>query len=157
MTLVVPFDGSDLSEAALVRAAEFGSVFDEEVVAVTVIPKANEKYARERDWIGEGENFDLQTIVSNMSQQVNRLDPSADFRYQVAGRYAPSGSIAKRLRKVAREEDASMVFLGSENAGHLVSAVSSVGSSVAADRAYDVVIVRDQRLARTTNRPMQEN
>jgi hypothetical protein len=49
---------------------------------------------------------------------------------------------------MAREEDASMVFLGSENSGHLVSAVSSVGPSVAADEAYDVVIVRDRSPAK---------
>jgi hypothetical protein len=49
---------------------------------------------------------------------------------------------------VAREEDASMVFLGSENAGHLVSAVGSVGSTVATDEAYDVVIVRHRSPAK---------
>jgi len=42
MTLVVPFDGSDLAEAALVRATEFGSVFDEDVLAISVIPKGNQ-------------------------------------------------------------------------------------------------------------------
>jgi hypothetical protein len=41
-----------------------------------------------------------------------------------------------------------MVFLGSENAGHLVSSVSSVGPSVAADDAYDVVIVRHRSPAK---------
>ncbi len=35
-----------------------------------------------------------------------------------------------------------MVFIGSENAGHLVTSISSVGGSIASDDAYDVVIVR---------------
>ena len=35
MTFVVPFDGSKLAEAALVRATEYGDVLDEDVVAVT--------------------------------------------------------------------------------------------------------------------------
>jgi len=148
MTLVVPFDGSDLAEAALVRATEFGSVFDEDVLAISVIPKGNNDYAREHGWIGQDEEFDLESVVSTLHEQVVNLCPSADFRHKVVDRYAPSGSISKRLRKVAREEDASMVFLGSENAGHLVSAVSSVGSSVAADEAYDVVIVRDRSPAK---------
>jgi len=39
MTLVVPFDGSELAEAALVRATEFGNVLEEDVLAVSVIPK----------------------------------------------------------------------------------------------------------------------
>jgi hypothetical protein len=99
MTLVVPFDGSDLAEAALVRATEFGSVFDEDVLAVSVIPKGNKEYAREHGWIGQGKEFDLKSVVSILHEQVVNLCPSADFRYKVVGRYAPSGSIAKRLQK----------------------------------------------------------
>ncbi|WP_238330966.1 hypothetical protein [Haloglomus irregulare] len=64
MTLVVPFDGSDLAEAALVRATEFGSVFDEDVLAVSVIPKGNKEYAREHGWIGQDKEFDLKSVVS---------------------------------------------------------------------------------------------
>jgi nucleotide-binding universal stress UspA family protein len=147
MTLVVPFDGSDLAEAALVRATEFGSVFDEDVLAVSVIPKGNKEYARKHGWIGQDEEFDLESVVSTLHEQVVSLCPSADFRHKVVDRHAPSGSIAKRLRKVAREEDASMVFLGSENAGRLVSGMS-VGSTVATDDAYDVVIVRHRSPAK---------
>lgn len=154
MTLVVPFDGSDLAEAALVRATEFGNVFDEDVLAVSVIPRERTSYAREHGWIEQDEEFDMASVVSTLHNQVTDLCPSADFRHKVVDRYAPSGSIAKRLRRVAREEDASMVFLGSENAGHVVSAVGSVGSTVATDDAYDVVIVRDRspaKIAKLTN------
>lgn len=148
MTLIVPFDGSELAEAALVRATEFGIVFDEDVLAVSVIPKNDTDYAREHDWIGGNEEFDLESVVSTLHKQVTDLCPSANFRHKVVDRHAPAGSIAKRLRKVARKEDASMVFIGSENAGHLVTAVSSVGGTVAADDSYDVVIVRDQSPAK---------
>ncbi|SFS10080.1 Nucleotide-binding universal stress protein, UspA family [Halomicrobium zhouii] len=142
MTLVVPFDGSELSEAALLRADQFGVVFDESVVAVTVIPDGNVDYARERDWIDSDEAFDRSAVVSKIHGQVSDLCPSADFRHFVVGRYAPSGAISKRIRKVAKREDASMVFVGSDNAGRLVTSISSVGGSVATDEAYDVVIVR---------------
>ena len=147
MTLVVPFDGSTLAEAALVRATEFGNVFEEDVLAVSVIPQGNEEYAEEHGWIEPDEEFELESVVSTLHKQVTGLCPSADFRHKVVDRYAPSGSIAKRLRKVAREEDASMVFLGSENAGHLVSKMS-VGSTVATGDGYDVVIVRDRSPAK---------
>ena len=142
VTLLVPFDGSDLAEAALVRATEFGNVFDEDVLSVSVIPDGDASYARERGWIGPNEDFDMRAVVSSLHEQVADLCPSADFRHEVVDRHAPAGSIAKRLRTVAREEDASMVFIGSENAGRIVTAVSSVGRAVAADDAYDVVIVR---------------
>lgn len=148
MTLVVPFDGSDLAEAALVRAAEFGNVFDEDMLAVSVIPKGDTEYAREHDWINRDEEFILKSVVSTLHKQVATLCPSANFRHKVVDRYASSGTVAGRLRKVARDEDASMVFIGSENAGHIVTAVGSVGGSVATDGSYDVVIVRDKTPAK---------
>jgi nucleotide-binding universal stress UspA family protein len=148
MTLVVPFDGSELAEAALVRATEFGVAFEEGVLAVSVIPRGKIRYARELDWIGPNDEFDLQAVVTELHEAVTDLCPSADFRHEVIGRHARSGAIAKSLRAVARKEDASMVFIGSENAGHLVRSVSSVGRTVAADDAYDVVIVRDRSPAK---------
>jgi nucleotide-binding universal stress UspA family protein len=145
MTIVVPFDGSELAEAALVRATEFGNVFDEDVVAVSVIPKGDNSYAREHGWIEANEEFDLKSIVSTLHEQVTDACPTATFRHRVVDRYAPSASVARRLRGMAREEDASMVFIGSENAGRVVTGVSSVAKNVTADVAYDVVIIRDRR------------
>lgn len=142
MTLVVPFDGSDLAEAALVRAAEFAAVFDERTLAVSVIPGGNAEYARDRGWLGPDEPFDVDTVVSTLHERVTDLYPGADFRHEVVGQYAPPGAISNRLRQVAKEEEAAMVFIGSENAGRVVSGVSSIGASVATDVAYDVVIVR---------------
>jgi nucleotide-binding universal stress UspA family protein len=150
MTLIVPFDGSELAAAALVRATEFGSVFEEDVLAVSVIPKGDTEYAREHDWIGQDEEFDLESVVSTLHEQVTELCPSANFRHKLIDRYAPPGSIAKRLRKVANDENASMVFIGSENAGRLVSVVGSVGGIVATDNSYDVVIIRDRTPSKIT-------
>jgi nucleotide-binding universal stress UspA family protein len=150
MTLIVPFDGSELAEAALVRATEFGIVFEEAVLAVSVVPKGDTDYAREHGWIEQDETFDLESVVSRLHEQVTDLCPSANFRHKLVDKYAPAGSIANELRTVAQKENASMVFIGSENAGHLVTAVSSVGGTVAADDSYDVVIVRDRSPAKIT-------
>jgi len=145
MTFVVPFDGSELAEAALVRAVEFGTVLDERIVAISVIPEGNTSYARDREWLDAGETFDLDAVVARLHEAVTAHAPNAEFRYEVAGRRATPGTIAGRLRGQARDIDASMVFVGSENAGRLVSSLSSVGKTVAADDAYDVVIVRHRR------------
>ena len=142
MTVVVPYDGSELARAALVRAAEFGTVFDEDVLAVTVIPRGNTEYASERDWIGPNESFDRDSIVSNLREEVDEVAPDGQFRGEFVDRYARSGTIANRVRQIARENDASMLFIGSENAGHMVTSLSSVGSGIAADGEYNVVIVR---------------
>jgi len=148
MTFVVPFDGSELAETALIRAVEFSSVLEENVLAVSVIPMDNVEYARERDWIGPDETFDLDAVVSTLHRQGTDLCPVADFRHRTVDRYAPPGTIAKAIRREAKKEDASMVFLGSDNAGRIVSSMSSVGANIATDEAYDVVIVRHRSPAK---------
>ncbi|WP_132057504.1 universal stress protein [Halorussus amylolyticus] len=152
MTLFVPFDGSDLSEAALLRAAEFATVFDEDVLAVSVIPSGNTDYARERGWIGPNEALDMESLVTDLHEGVTSLCPKAEFQYEIVDRYAPSGTIAKRVRNIAKNEDARMVFVGSDNAGHFVSSMATVGQSIATDGAYDVVIVRHRSPTKVSER-----
>jgi nucleotide-binding universal stress UspA family protein len=155
MTFLVPFDGSELAEAALVRAVEFGTVLEEDVLAVTVIPNGNATYARDHEWIGPDEPFELDQIVSKVHNQVVSIAPSANYRHKTVDRYASAGTISTRVRRMARDENATMVFIGSENAGHMVIGVASVGGRVAADESYDVVIVRDRspaRIAKIKNR-----
>lgn len=142
MTIVVPFDGTDLSKAALVRADEFGAALDEPLVVVTIIPNANREYARDNGWLAEDESFDLGKVVSSLSRQVTEISPVAVFEYEVVDRYAPPGSIARHIRNYAKEFNARLVVLGSENAGRIVTSLSSVGGSIASDSAYDVLIVR---------------
>jgi nucleotide-binding universal stress UspA family protein len=140
MTLVVPFDGSDLSKAGLLRAAQFEQVFDVGLLAVTVVPRGNVRYARDRGWIDDDEAFDDDAIVSSLRAAVAEIAPAAAFRCEFVGRYAPAGTIGNTLRRIAREVDASIVFVGSRNAGRIASTLS-VGSSVASERSYDTMIV----------------
>ncbi|MFP8888616.1 universal stress protein [Natrialbaceae archaeon A-CW2] len=145
MTLVVPFDGSPLAKAALIRAADFERVLNDSLVVLSVIPRENTGYARDRGWLEPGEAFDLDRITEGLAEDIETLAPSATFRYRVVDRYATAGTIAIKLRQMAQEVDASMVFVGSENAGRIVTSLSSIGTNVAADNAYDVVIVRNRK------------
>jgi len=140
MTLVVPFDGSELARAALVRAAQFGELLEENVLGVSVVPRGNATYARDRGWLEPGEAFDEATIVSRLRASVRELHPSAEFHHLPVDRAAPHGTIANKLRNFARNHDAGIVFLGSENAGRVVAGMS-VGRSVTADPAYDTMII----------------
>lgn len=142
MTIVVPFDGSDLSRAALQRATEMTDSFGPELRTVTVIPNGNEGYARERGWLGDNEPFDPETVVDHISQSVHSIAPESEFRYEVVGSYPQTGVIASEIRSHAKDADANLVVIGSDNAGRIVSSVSSVGRSVATDDAYDILIVR---------------
>lgn len=111
-------------------------------------PSAAHANQRSSFWISPREDFDLDEVVSELHSQVVDLAPSANFRHKVVGRHASSGTISKKIRRVAKQENASIVFLGSDNAGRLVSSISSVGANVGSDTAYDVLIVRDKSPAR---------
>lgn len=142
MSLIVPFDTSDLSVAALVRARELGEFLDEDVIAVTVIPIRNTRYARKKGWIESGEEFDKGVIVPRLRKRVRALHPDAEFEaVDVAGGAAP-GTIASNVRRIARDAGARMVIIGSDNAGRITNQVSIVGEAIADDDTYDVLIVR---------------
>jgi nucleotide-binding universal stress UspA family protein len=142
MTFVVPFDGSELAQAALSRAVAFAAVTDEDVVVVSVVPSGNATYARERGWLGADEPFDRDLVVGRLRGRVADLAPDATFRAELVDRHAPSGTISTRVRRVLASEDATMVFVGSDNAGRVAASVASVGRGVSGADGYDAVIVR---------------
>ncbi|RQG95505.1 universal stress protein [Natrarchaeobius chitinivorans] len=141
MTFVVPFDGSELAEAALVRALEYDHVLEEGIVAITVVPE-RKRYAREKGWIDEDEAYDVDAVVERLREQVRALAPSAAFEYERLREFPPETEIAGHIERLALEHDPSVVFLGSENVGRVVTPLTSVGVHIAADDAYDVFIVR---------------
>lgn len=140
MSLVVPFDNSTLSRAALLRAAQFDTVLEEGIIAVTVIPKKNREYAREREWIDDGESFDRDAIESQLKEVLTGLVPDAGWESVFVDKYAPRGTIVKALRRFIRRNDASIVFIGSENAGRIVGGLT-VGRVLTSNNGYDTMIV----------------
>lgn len=156
MLFLVPFDGGRLSEAALAKAKLYAIALDElpptigdglyagdppEVVTLSVIPDSKE-YAREKGWIDPDEEFRSRAIAERLHRQVTDIAPNANFQTVRVDRFAPTGTIGNQLRKKALDLGATDVFIGSENAGRIVTSASSVGSRVAADERYDVHIVR---------------
>ncbi len=142
MVIAVPFDGSKLSESALLRATEIRTDERETIVAVTAIPNNNIRYAQSRGWLAANESFHPQAIVEQLSNHVKRIDPNIEFNYLVCGERSQSGTIATTIRKFVKQLDARAVVVGSTNAGHIVSSLMSVGSKVAAHAMYDVYIIR---------------
>ena len=141
MTFVVPFDGSELAEAALVRAVEYASALDADVTAVSVVPE-RKRYAREKGWIDEGDPYDVQAVVDRLREQVGTLAPDATFEYERIREFPPEAEIADHVERLALAHDPSVVFLGSDNVGRVVTPLTSVGIHIAAEEAYDVFIVR---------------
>lgn len=147
MTLLVPYDGSELSEAALGRATQFGEAFDQEVVVLAVVP-TDEEYVRERGLVDEGEAYDPELFALELRDEAEKIAPEATFRSERATDpedepYASTTmNIVRTIRQVAGELDAEIVFLGSENAASVSQPLSSVGAPVSNDPRYDVHIVR---------------
>jgi nucleotide-binding universal stress UspA family protein len=148
MALLVPFDGSDLSRTALKRAAEFGEFSDEEVVALAVVPPDRD-HARERGWIDPDEQFDSDRICMQLRQQAEDVAPAATFRCEetdepggVDERTTLTTEITRTIRQVAADVRASIIFIGSENAGRVSTPLTSVGNPISEDPRYDVHIVR---------------
>ncbi|SEQ43953.1 universal stress protein [Natrinema salaciae] len=146
MSLLVPFDGSTLAVQALERASSFGDLLDEEVVVLTVIPD-DPDYARERGWITQGEPFDAAAIAAGIGDRAAEVAPEATVRTERVSSDEPTATsttnVVREIRRVAGEIEASVVFIGSENAGSVIAPQSSVGSPVANDHRYDVYVVRE--------------
>jgi len=143
MTFVVPFDGSEQSRVGILRAVELAprSV---RVVAFSVVPRKNAEWAEERGLLDGDETYSNERVVSRLQDRAHEVGDVVDFQHTTVDRYAPTGKISHEIRAFARDVDAKMVFVGSIRAGGLVSSLQSVGSSVASDDAYDVVLVRRQ-------------
>lgn len=141
MTVVVPFDNSKLSQAALQRAQEIKD-HSEEVLAVVVIPNNNVEFARKHDWLTDNEEFDPEIIKKRLSETVTGIVPEARLKTIATGRYAQTGQIASEIRGFAKDADARVVVIGSDNAGRITATVGSIGRTVATDTAYDIYVVR---------------
>lgn len=145
MVLLAPFDGSDLSRTAVDRATRFGDLIDEEVVVLIVVPPDPE-FAAERGWSGDDEPFDIDRIGDRLAERAREIAPDATVRVEhtedTSSLASTSMDISRRIRQIAYELRASIVFVGSENAGRVTTPVTSVGSPVSEDPQYDVHIVR---------------
>lgn len=147
MTLLVPFDGSDLSVVALERAVEFGNALDHEVVVLAVVPTEAE-YAREQGWVDEADEWEPELFALELRDDAADIAPDAAFRTEQSSDPAdePYASarlnVVRTIRQVAGDIDADIVFLGSENAASVSQPLSSVGAPVSTDPRYDVHIVR---------------
>ncbi len=145
MSLLVPFDGSPLSEAALEKAVAYGEFVGEEPLALSVVPDDGD-YARERGWIDAHDRFDPEVVVRKLRRAVEDCTPGVRFRSEVVAAAEPTGTphteVVRTILAVAASVGPSVVFLGSENVGRVTGELSSVGDPVAAGHRYDVYVVR---------------
>lgn len=146
MTVLVPFDGSELARTALKRAETFAAARDEAVVALTVVPD-DRSFAVERGWISSDEEYDVGALSREFEQTVDSICEDVRFRCETPEdgdvlTATAADDITRTIREVAGELDVSVIFIGTENAGRISTPVTSVGSPLSKDPQYDVHIVR---------------
>ena len=141
MTLFAPYDGTPLSTAALDRATDLATQTDEPLVAATVIPRER-CVAVDHGWLADDEAFDPERIVARLTDCVSAVAPEADYRTQYVEGRLSSGAIARKLRDIARDVDASVVVMGTENVGRTVPPASTVSGKVAARLDTDLYVVQ---------------
>lgn len=148
MVLLVPFDGSELSRAALERAKQYAQYTGEEIVALTIIPDDPE-LARQRGWLDPEDTFDEGVISRKLRQEIHDIAPDATHRSELVENDDPVATttmdVVRKIRQVAADVDASVLFIGSENAGRISAPLTSVGKPLSEDPQYDVFIVRHPR------------
>ncbi|WP_396610245.1 universal stress protein [Haloferax sp. S1W] len=138
---IVAYDGSQLANAALHRAATYAKQTGDDVLAVAVVPQDAE-YASDKGWVVSEDDFDRESVVSELHRTAVKIAPGASFRALKTGRFPAPGEIVAKLKHAAHNEHADVVFVGSENAGRVVTPLASIGGNFASDRAFDVHIVR---------------
>jgi nucleotide-binding universal stress UspA family protein len=141
MVFLVPFDGSAASEAALARAVEHGQALGDDVVAVSIIPTGAE-YAERRKWIRpDEEEFAVETASSELRRKIEETTDDAERTFDDSGAYTPDDGLTARVRQVARDVDASVLFVGTDGQDANERLRTPFGE-VVGDAEYDIHVVR---------------
>lgn len=138
MVFLVPYDGSSVSEAALSRAIEHGRALGEEVLAVSIVP-TGATYAERRKWIQPTEDFAAETASAELQRKIEEATDDAERNFDRPGAHSPENGLSERIRSVAREVDASTLFVGASDGE---DGLQTPFGGVAPDAGYDVHIVR---------------
>lgn len=140
MVFLVPFDGSAEAEAALERAVEHGEALDSEIVAVSFVP-TGETYAERRKWIQPSEDFAAETASAQLRRKIEETTDRAERNFTDARAESRGSGVSQRVRQVARDTEASVVFVGVRDDAGADGWLTAFGG-VARDAPYDLHLVR---------------
>lgn len=140
MVFLVPYDGSSVSEAALERAVEHGAALGEEVVAVSLIPTGSE-YAERRKWIEPKKDFAVESARSELKRKIAETTDRSERPLVGSGASSPQDGVTDRIRRVASEVGASILFVGTSSDSAEERLTTPFGT-VDQDGEYDVHLVR---------------
>jgi nucleotide-binding universal stress UspA family protein len=140
MVFLVPYDGSAVSERALDCAIEHGAAMDTDVVAVSFIPTGAE-YAERRKWIEPTEEFAADSARSELKRKIAEATDDAERTYSGPDASTLGNGVSEHVRRVARDVDASVLFVGTDSATEN-DGLSTPFGDIANQAGYDVHLVR---------------
>ena len=142
MVLLVPYDGSPVSERALERAVSHGQALGEDVVGVTLIPTGSE-YAERRVWIEPNDDFAADAARNELERKITETTDDIERVYDESGATTMQDGAASNIKRVAREVDASAVYVGTSKE-HSEDRLTTPFGTIEPEGPYDVYLVRAQ-------------
>lgn len=140
MVFLVPYDGSQVANAALDRAVEHGKALDEQVVAVSFVPTGSE-YALRRTWIEPGEDFAVDMARKEISRKIEETTDSAERTFSENSAVQLHNGVTEEIRRVANDVEASVLFVGTDDEDEEDDLHTPFGS-ISPNGEYDVHLVR---------------
>lgn len=147
--ILVPVDGSEYSQRAILKAMELVKAFDSHVILLHVMnvesSVANLRYARV-DTV-----LNWQTLVEDAQKKANDILEEGKKAYgdisnkvETAVLDEPTGNIAKVIAEYANEQDVDLIIMGSHGMGSLMHRLSlgSVTNKVLHFVAKPILVVQ---------------
>jgi len=141
MVLLVPFDGSSVSEAALARAVDYGTALGEEVLAIAIIPTGN-AYVERRKWIQPDEDFAAETASAELRRKIEEATDDAERTFAESGAQSPGDGVTERIQQIARDVDTTVLFVGAAATAGDGDRLRTPFGDITNSADYDIHLVR---------------
>ncbi len=149
--IVIGVDGSTTSHQAIKTAIEFAKQFDSELLVVGVVPPVHASVATSPTMpyaLGMGMTADMEPVLEAAEHEQEVAISEADNVFKQAGlryrNFAESGNVADAIVRIADEQNADLIVVGSRDIGGFERFLfGSTSDSVAHQSHCPVLIIRE--------------
>ncbi|RVU53811.1 universal stress protein [Anaerosphaera multitolerans] len=141
MKILIPIDGSKISQKAVATAKKIGEKFDAKLIILTVIPETSiiEQYPSNFPYTLEIEKANTERAEYVLSDVEKEL---ADYPYEVQTIYT-SGNPSQQITKFAEEQNVDLIVMGNRGLGAFSrTLLGSVSNKVLNHSNVSVLVVK---------------
>lgn len=142
MVLLVPYDGSPVSEKALDVAVAHGEALGEDVVGVTLVPTGSE-YAERRVWVEPDDDFAVDSARNELERKIAETTDDVERVYDGSGATAMHNGAASNIKQAALEVGASTLYVGTSDE-QTEDRLTTPFGTIEAEGPYDIYLVRGE-------------